>query len=62
MIEVCRAPMKPRGNAAKRLEGHGGRYWRYRLGDLRLVYEPDPARRVVHLLRFGPRGDVFKGL
>lgn len=62
VIEICRAPMTPRDNKIRRLEGHQGRLWRYRLGDLRLVYEPDPAERVVLLRRFGPRGDVYKGL
>ena len=62
VVEVCNAPMSPRGNAVRRLSGHGGRLWRYRLGDRRLVYEPDPTRRVVRFLRFGPRGDVYSGL
>ena len=62
VVEICSAPMSPRGDAVKRLSGHGGRLWRYRLGDRRLVYEPDPTRRVVRFLRFGPRGDVCSGL
>lgn len=62
VVAVCNAPMSPRGNAVKQLSGHGGRLWRYRLGDRRLVYEPDPTRRVVRFLRFGPRGDVYPGL
>ena len=62
VVEVCNAPMTPRGDAVRRLSGHGGRLWRYRLGDRRLVYEPEPTRRVVRFLRFGPRGDVYSGL
>ena len=62
VVEICNAPMSPRGTAIKRLSGHGGRLWRYRLGDRRLVYEPDEARHVVRFLRFGPRGDVYSGL
>ena len=62
VVEICNAPMSPRSNTIKRLSGHGGRLWRYRLGDRRLVYEPDEARRVVRLRRFGPRGDVYSDL
>lgn len=62
VVEICHAPMSARSNTVKRLSGHGGRLWRYRLGDRRLVYEPDETRRVVRFLRFGPRGDVYAGL
>ena len=62
VVEICNTPMSPRSNTIKRLSGHGGRLSRYRLGDRRLVYEPDETRRVVRFLRFGPRGDVYSGL
>ena len=62
VVEICQAPLSRRNPKVKRLEGHGGRLWRYRVGHERLVYEPDGARRVVRLLRFGPRGDVYKSL
>ena len=62
VVEICSAPVSPAGNTVKRLSGHEGRLWRYRLGDRRLVYQPDPSRRVVRLLRYGPRGDVYSGL
>ena len=62
VVEICSAPMLTRGNTVKRLGGHEGRLWRYRLGDRRIVYEPDPTRRVVRFVRCGPRGDVYSGL
>ena len=62
MMEICQAPMTPRDDTVKRLSGNAGQLWRYRLGDCRLVYRPERARRVVHFKRFGPRGDVYKGL
>ena len=67
VVEICNAPMSPHGNTVKPLSWHDG-LWRYRLGEYRLVYEPDPTRRVVRLLRFGPRGhgpaggDIYSGL
>ena len=63
VIEICHAPLSRESATVKPLEGRGGRLWRYRLGEnWRLVYEPDAAQRVVRLLRFGPRGDVYKSL
>ena len=63
VVEICQTPLSRRNPRVKPLEGHGGRLWRYRVGDdWRLVYEPDRARRVVRLLHFGPRGDVYKSL
>ena len=62
VVDICRAPMSRRNPGVSRLEGHGGRLWRYRVGEDRLVYEPDGARGVIRLLRFGSRGDVYKGL
>ena len=60
VMAICNAPRSPHGDV-KPLSGHDG-LWRYRLGERRLVYEPDPTRRVVRFLRFGPRGDVYSGL
>ena len=62
VVEICQAPLSRRNPRVKRLEGHGGLLWRYRVGEDRLVYEPVEARRVVRLLRFGSRGKVYKGL
>ena len=62
VIEICQAPLSRRNPRTKPLEGHGGRLWRCRVGEDRLVYEPDARRRVVRLLRFGSRGDVYKSL
>ena len=63
IVEICQAPVSRSNPRVRPLEGHGGRLWRYRVGeDWRLVYEPDGARRVVRLLRFGPRGDIYKSL
>lgn len=61
IVEICQSPLS-QNRRVRPLEGHGGRLWRYRAGEDRLVFEPDRGRRVVRLLRFGPRGDVYKGL
>ncbi len=59
IVEVCEDPMTPRGNTIKRLTGDMGGYWRYRLGDFRLVYRPDVDRLTVYCYRLAPRGGVY---
>lgn len=60
ILNICRDPITPT-NSIKPLEGDADK-WRYRLGDYRIIYQPDKRERKVYLERFGPRGDVFKGL
>ena len=62
VVQICAAPLTLHGNTAKPLSGRNDRLWRYRLGHRRLVYEPDPGRRVVRFLRFEPRDAVYKRL
>ena len=59
VVEICNDPMAPRGNTIKRLQGDMHGYWRYRLGDFRLVYRPDVDRRTVYCYRLAPRGGVY---
>ena len=60
IVEICKDPITPRGNTIKRLSGDMGGYWRYRLGDFRLVYRPDNNRRTVYCYRLAPRGGVYE--
>ena len=62
VADICNAPITPRGDTVKPLVSRGQRLWRYRLGKKRLVYEPDPERRVVRLVRFGPRDKIYADL
>ena len=59
IVEICKDPLTPRGNTIKRLTGDMGGYWRYRLGDLRLLYRPDQDRLTVYCYRLAPRGGVY---
>ena len=59
IMEVCKDPMTPRGNTIKRLTGDMHGYWRYRLGDVRLVYRPDVDRLTVNFYRLESRGGVY---
>ena len=59
IVEICTDPVSPRGNTIKRLTGEMSGYWRYRLGDFRLVYRPDKDRLIVYCYRLAPRGGVY---
>lgn len=59
IVEICKDPMTPRGNTIKRLRGEMQGYWRYRLGDFRLVYRPDVDRFTVYCYRLVSRGSAY---
>ena len=59
IVEICKDPMTPRGNTIKPLTGDLRGYWRYRLGDFRLVYRPDSDRLTVYCHRLAPRGGIY---
>ena len=59
IVEICKDPMTPRGNTINRLTGGMSGYWRYRLGDFRLVYRPDKDRLTIYCHRLAPRGGVY---
>jgi addiction module RelE/StbE family toxin len=57
--KLSRAPTKPVGDTVKPLTGNLAGLWRYRIGDYRLVYQPEPATNCVVLIRFTPRGGAY---
>ena len=59
IVEICNDPVTPRGTRIKRLTGNMDGYWRYRLGDFRLVYRPDVECLTVYCYRLAPRGGVY---
>ncbi len=46
-------------NRIKRLHGHDNLY-RYRVGELRVVYEINEAAKIVAIVAILPRGDIYK--
>ena len=58
--EIRQHPTSPRGDTVKPLARDLKGMWRYRIGDFRLVYEPDNDRRVVHLRSISHRKDVYE--
>ena len=61
LAELESKPVTPRSDKIKRLKYHE-RLWRYRLGDLRLVYAAYPERKLVQLISIGHRSDVYDRL
>jgi mRNA-degrading endonuclease RelE of RelBE toxin-antitoxin system len=59
LSELTRAPTQMKGDTVKPLVGELKGFWRYRLGDYRLVYEPRLGKRQVVLLCFEPRGGAY---
>lgn len=44
----------------KKLKGYTPETWRYRIGDLRLIFLVDQARRIVFMLSLDDRKDAYR--
>lgn len=60
LSSLSESPVAVSGDTVKPLTGELKGLWRYRVGDYRLVYEPDSQRRIVVLLDFAARGGVYE--
>lgn len=47
------------GPQLKRLRGELEGSWRYRVGDVRIIYRVDRETRIVWIETIGPRGSVY---
>jgi len=56
---ISDAPLQARGDTQKPLGGQLKGLWRYRIGDYRLVYQPDVSTSKVIFVDFSARGDVY---
>lgn len=59
LAAIRQGPTRAHGNTVKPLTRELKGKWRYRIGDYRLVYEPDGERRIVKLLGISHRKDVY---
>jgi mRNA interferase RelE/StbE len=59
VTDIASTPVLVRGDTVKPLGGEMAGYWRYRIGDFRLVYYPDAATRTVTLYDFASRGTIY---
>lgn len=60
MTHICKTPVTPKGDTIKPLSSDLKGLWRYRIGDFRLVYKPDTAKKQVTLLSFNARSNVYQ--
>ena len=58
--ELSEKPITLMGDTKKPLIGELKGLWRYRLGDYRLIYEPNEKTLKVVLLEFAPRGSSYE--
>ena len=59
LIDVCNNPIEVIGNSQIPLKGNLKGKWRHRIGNYRLVYQPDRDERVVSFLLVSSRGGVY---
>lgn len=60
ILELAQNPLILLGDTIKPLAGEKKGLWRYRLGDYRLIYEPDEKTLKVVLLEFAARSSVYE--
>lgn len=61
LAEITDAPLTMRGDTVKPLtkEERFERCWRYRVGDYRIIYYPDPSERKITFIAFESRADAY---
>ncbi|HSU56672.1 MAG TPA: type II toxin-antitoxin system RelE/ParE family toxin [Candidatus Dormibacteraeota bacterium] len=59
MADLATAPVTNRGDTIKPLDGDMNGFWRYRIGDFRLVYYADEATHTITLYDFASRGSIY---
>lgn len=57
---IAEDPMTSHGDTVKPLSGDQSGFWRYRIGEERLIYKPNPQKGHVVLIAFGSRGQVYR--
>ncbi len=62
MINLSKEPMISVGDTIKPLANYEYDFWRYRLGDYRLIYLTNKDKKIVRLVEFGKREDIYKKL
>ncbi|WP_049638437.1 type II toxin-antitoxin system RelE/ParE family toxin [Methylophilus sp. TWE2] len=60
ITELSEDPIALVGDTKKPLVGEQKGLWRYRVGDYRLIYEPNEQTSKVVLLEFAARGSVYE--
>lgn len=59
IARITKDPITPVGDTVKPLTGSSSGLWRYRVGDYRLIYQPDVKNSCIILISFQPRGGAY---
>lgn len=59
LTEISENPLGTRGDTVKPLEAGLKGLWRYRIGDYRLIYRPDPSAHLIVLIDFQARAEAY---
>lgn len=57
ILDIVCAPTTPRGDTVKALVSDRRGLWRYRIGDYRLIYYPQPSG--IRFLQLGHRSEIY---
>jgi mRNA-degrading endonuclease RelE of RelBE toxin-antitoxin system len=60
LTKIQKEPIKQAGDTLKPLSGDLRGFWRFRIGDFRLIYHPDPVSGHISLIAFAGRGGVYE--
>ena len=60
IIKITINPLEMKGDTQKRLTGRLSKYYRYRVGDYRIIYLPEVAKKIVYFFNVLPRGTVYE--
>jgi addiction module RelE/StbE family toxin len=59
VMEICESPVEVKGDTQKPLTGEHQGFWRYRIGDYRLVYLPIIEYHKIVFSDFDSRGQIY---
>lgn len=59
LTDIFKEPCQSQGDTVKPLQDEMKGYWRYRIGDYRLIYYPDTPKRIVALISIAARSSVY---
>ena len=58
--DICKSPFAhPNPTVIRPLKGPHQDRWRYRVGDLRIIYMVNVEEKTIEIIAIGPRGDVY---
>jgi mRNA-degrading endonuclease RelE of RelBE toxin-antitoxin system len=59
LARIYEMPVSSHGDTIKPLSGEMAGFWRFRIGDFRLIYWPDVENKRILLVDFSSRGSVY---